>query len=91
MKFTPILPKIKHKKGNHHGAHTEIDPAVLIQRSHTGVDKGKAGLAFAPGREPIQIGHVRPQSVIGVVEIFELNAWFVFKFLDEVAMPMLAT
>ena len=62
---------------------------MLIECSHTGIDKRKAGIALAPGGQALRIGHIGAQAVIGAMKIFKFDARLVLQLLHEVAMPVL--
>ena len=85
----PGQPEMIAGKGHQHRAHPEIDPAMVIERAHTGVDKGIAGAPRAPRGQALRIGGGGAQAIIGAVEVLEFDPRLILELLHEVAMPML--
>ena len=88
--FAPRQPQLIAGKRHQHRAHPEIDPAVPIERPHTGIDERIAGPALAPRLQQRRIGMRRAQAIIAAVQVFELQPRFVLQLLHEVTMPVLA-
>jgi len=73
-----------------HRPHPEIDPAVLIECPHAGINEGKSSFTLAPGRQPIRIRDIGANTIISPMKIFKLKTRFILELLHEVAVPMLA-
>ena len=87
MEVSPVLPKVKAKKGNQHGSHSEIGIPRGHEAPNVGVYNGDSGFSIFKGLDPIG-SVVFYDNVIGAIEIFKFNTAFAFKFLNEMAMPM---
>ena len=64
---------------------------MLIERPHTGIDEGKPRLALDPCRQPLRIGAIGADAIIGAMKIFNFKTRLILKLLHEVAVPMLAS
>ena len=88
--ITPRQPQMIACEGHQHGPHPEIDPSMLIERAHTGVNEGESRLPCPPGRKPLRVSDIGANPIIGAMEVFKFKPGLIFKLLHEVAMPMLA-
>ena len=87
----PGQPQMVAGKRHQHGAHPKIDPAVLRQGAHTGIDKRQARFANAPRLQPCCISTLWPQAIIGTVQVAKFKTWLILQLLHEMTMPVLPT
>ncbi len=83
----PVKPKLVGGETEQHRAHPEVDPAVLVQGSHAGIDHREAGFAFAPGLELGVVELTLSHSVELTIHVVELHRRLRLEFLDEVTVP----
>ena len=74
-------------EAHEHGTHAKVDPASGNECAHAGIDHGVASVTCCPCLVVRFVVFRLAEAIIGVVEIFEFDPWFVFELLHEMTMP----
>ena len=86
-RWSPMKPQMIGSERDKHGSHTEVDPAVLVQGSHAGIDHRIASLSGAPRIKVALAELILAQPIVGTAHVLEFDRGLVLQFLHEVAMP----
>ena len=62
--LTPMQPKMVGGKRHEHGPHSKIDPTVVMQVSHAGIDHRKASCTRLPCLETFVIELIFPKTIV---------------------------